>query len=239
VTEPPFNNAKVRRAVLYALDTREFIKGANWGFGEPATVWAIPKVSRWYVDLPEIKRDPAKVKALLKEASTGTDLEVVILARPGEEEENQMIQQQLSTAGIKTKIEYGDTAVRISRQRDGQFMMILSGAEPVRDPGDSYPFRFGCEEARRSKKRIINYSGYCNEEFDRLVQEAGRISDFKKRYELYAKAIRILHEDAPEIPLVFTPRFFTFRHKVRGFESDVNGRLNSSTGGVLKTWVTD
>ena len=238
VTEFPFNNIKLRRAALNALDARQFLQGAHWGFGEPATVWGIPKTSPWFVpDLPEIKRDPAKVKELLKEAGVGADFEVVMVARIGEEEENQIIQQQLTSAGIKTRIDYLEAAKYVNLRRNGQFMMVLSGAEPVVDPGDSYPFRFGCDEPRKSKTRILNYSGYCNEEFDRLVQEAGRISDFKKRYELYAKAIRIIHQDVPETPFVFTPRFFTFHQKVRGFEAEVSDRWNSTTGGLLKVWI--
>jgi peptide/nickel transport system substrate-binding protein len=240
VTEPPFNNVKFRRAVLNALDARQFLKGAHWGFGEPATVWGIPKTSPWFVpDLPEIKRDPAKVKELLKEAAMGADLEVVIVARIGEEEENQIIQQQLTTAGIKTRIDFMEAAKYVNVRRNGQFMMVLSGAEPVFDPGEAYPFRFGCDEPRKSKTRILNYSGYCNEEFDRLVDEAGKINDFKKRYELYAKAIRIVHQDVPETPFVFTPRFFTFNQKVRGFEADVSDRWNSTTGGLFKTWIAN
>jgi ABC-type transport system substrate-binding protein len=179
-------------------------KGPTRGFGEPAAVWAIPKASRWYVNLPEVKRDPAKVKALLREAAVGPDVEVVILARTGEEEENQILQQQLTTAGFKTKIDVVETAVSVNR---------------------------------RSQKRILNYSGYCNEEFDRLVQEAGKVSDFKKRYELYAKAIKIVDDDVPEAPLVFTPRFFTYRQKVKGFEADVSDRWTSSTAGLLRTWI--
>jgi peptide/nickel transport system substrate-binding protein len=239
VTDPHLNNAKLRRAVLYALDAREFIKGANWGFGEPSMVWGIPKVSRWYVDLPEVKRDPAKVKALLKEAGVGADFELTIVAEIGEQVENQILQQQLVTAGINAKVDYVEHGLYVNRRRNGQFMMSISGSKLVTDPSDSYPFRFGCEETKKGKGRIMNYSGYCNEEFDRLVDEAGRINDFKKRYELYAKAIRILHEDAPEAPFVFVPRFFTFRQKVRGFETDVNGRYNASTRGLLKTWVAN
>lgn len=55
-----------------------------------------PKTSSWFVkDLAEIKRDPAEVKTLLKEAGLGAELEVVIVARTGEEEENQILQQQM------------------------------------------------------------------------------------------------------------------------------------------------
>ena len=240
VTQPPFNNIKIRHAVLHAVDARDFLKGAHWGFGEPATVWGIPKSSPWFVkDLPELKRDPAKVKALLKESGVGPELEVVIVARTGEEEENQILQQQLTTAGIKTKVDYLEHARYVNIRRDGQFHMVLSGAEPVVDPGDSYPFRFGCDEPKKGPKRILNYSAYCNEEFDRLVREAGSISDFKKRYELYAKAIRIIHLDLPEAPLVFTPRFFTFGSKVRGFEAGISDNWTSTSGGLLKTWIAN
>ena len=238
VTQPPFNNSKVRQAALHAIDAREFLKGAYWGFGEPATVWGIPKTSSWFVkDLGEIKRDPAKVKTLLKEAGASLDLEVVIVARTGEEEENQILQQQLVSAGIKTKVDYLEHARYVNIRRDGQFQMVLSGAEPVVDPGDSYPFRFGCDEPKKSPKRILNYSGYCNEEFDKLVREAGQTTEFKKRYELYSKAIRMVHQDLPEAPLVFTPRFFTFNQNVRGFEPGVSDNWITSTGGLLKTWM--
>ena len=238
VTQPPFNNEKIRLAALHALDAREFLKGAHWGFGEPATVWGIPKTSPWFVqDLPEIKRDPAKVKALLQEAGVGAGLEVTIVARTGEEEENQILQHQLTTAGIKTKVDYLEHARYVNIRRDGQFQMVLSGAEPVVDPGDSYPFRFGCDEPKKGPRRILNYSAYCNEEFDSLVREAGQIKDFKKRYELYAKAIRIIHRDLPEAPFVFTPRFFTFNQNVRGFEAGISDNWISTTGGLLKTWI--
>jgi len=240
VTQPPFNNLKIRQAALNAFDAREFLKGAHWGFGEPATVWGIPKTSPWFVkDLPEIRRDPAKVKALLKEAGAGPELEVVIVARTGEEEENQILQQQLTSAGMKTRVDYMEHARYVSVRRDGNFQMVLSGAEPVVDPGDSYPFRFGCDEPKKGPRRILNYSAYCNEEFDRLVREAGSLNDFKKRYELYAKAIRIIHQDVPEAPFVFTPRFFTFAQKVRGFEAGVSDNWTSTTGGLLKTWIAN
>jgi peptide/nickel transport system substrate-binding protein len=239
VTDPHLKNPKLRRAVLYALDAREFIQGANWGFGEPSIVWGIPKVSRWYVDIPEVKRDPAKVKALLKEAGAGPDFELTIVAEIGEESENQILQQQLVTAGINTKVDYVEHGVYVSRRRKGQFMMSISGSRLVTDPSDTYPFRFGCAEIKKGKDRIMNYSGYCNEEFDRLMEEAGKLTDFKKRYELYAKAIRIIHEDVPEAPFVFVPRFFTFRQKVRGFETDMNGRYNASTRGLSRTWIAN
>lgn len=69
------------------------------------------------------------------------------------------------------------------------------------------------------------------------MREAGQTTEFKKRYELYVKAIRIIHQDLPEAPFVFTPRFFTFNQNVRGFEPGMSDNWITSTGGLLKVWI--
>jgi ABC-type transport system substrate-binding protein len=88
------------------------------------------------------------------------------------------------------------------------------------------------------KKRGENSAGFCSREFDRLVEEAGRTTDSKRRYELYAKATRILYQELPEIALVLVPRYFTYHQKVRGFETDWDGRFNMTTGGLSRVWLT-
>jgi ABC-type transport system substrate-binding protein len=233
VTQPPFNN-KVRHAALRQRCWS--LMGAHWGLMSDHRL-RIPKTNPWFVkDLAEIKRDPAKVNALLKEAGVGPELEVVIIARTGEEEENQILQQQLTTAGIKTKVDYLENASYVNLRRDGQFQMVLSGAGPWSIPA-TLPFRLAATNPEGAENSPL--LRYCNEEFDRLVREAGSISDFKKRYELYAKAIRIIHQDLPEAPFVFTPRFFTFAQKVRGFEAGISDNWTSTTGGLLKTWIAN
>jgi len=237
VADPPFNNPKLRQAVHYALDKKKFIDGAFWGLGVPADQ-RVPKESPWYVKLPEVSRDPAKVKTLLKEAGVGANFEVELMGLQTEEEEIQVIQQQLATAGIPTRVAIVERGARESREARGEFMMFLSGSEVPNEPGEEYPGEFGCnEEEVKAKKRIENSSGYCNKEMDRLLAEALRTADAKKRYELYNKVVRIIHEEVPEIPLVFVPRYFTYNQKVRGFETDMNGRYNASTRGLSRTWI--
>jgi peptide/nickel transport system substrate-binding protein len=236
VSTPPFSNLKLRQAVRYALNKQEFLQGVFWGMGEPALVWGIPREHPWYVDIPEVKRDPARVKTLLKEAGVGPDFEIVIMARRGEEEENQILHRQLTSAGFKATLDFVEHAVHVRRQQQGEFMMTLSGSSSIADPGEEYPQRFGCKEAK-NKVRIMNYPGYCNEEVDRLMAEAGKITDQKRRYELYAKAIRIIHEELPDLPIAFVPRFFTQQQKVRDFRTDFDGRFNLTTSGLSRTWL--
>ncbi|MGH7833160.1 MAG: ABC transporter substrate-binding protein [Candidatus Binatia bacterium] len=237
VANPPFDNLKLRQAVLHALDKKSYIDAAYWGLGEP-TSHGIPRDSRWYVKTPDVKRDVAKVKALLKEAKVGPDFEVEVLARRGEEGEMQPIQAQLTTAGIKTKVTILESAAREARTRSGDFMIVLSGFDVPNEPGDDYPTEYGCNESEVAKKRRgQNQAGYCNREFDRLMAEASKIQDPKKRYELYAKAIRILSDEIPDISLAFVPRYFTHQSKVMGFKSDSKGRLNMVSAGLSRVWI--
>lgn len=235
--DPPFNNLKLRQAVLYALDKRKYIEGAFWGFGQPVDQ-VFPQESPWRVKLAEIKPDPAKARALLKEAGLGPEMEVELSGVKSEEEELQVLQQQLVAAGFKAKVLVLDRGARGSRESRGDFMMVLSGSDIPNDPEEEYPSEFGCaEEEVKAKNRTENSSGYCNPEVDRLLGEASKTMDHKKRYELFARVTRILHEEIPGIPLVFVPRFFTYQNKVKGFDTDFDGRFNMTTAGFSRVWL--
>jgi dipeptide transport system substrate-binding protein len=106
------------------------------------------------------------------------------------------------------------------------------------EPGDDYPTEYGCNAAEVARKRRgQNQAGYCNKEFDRLMAEASKIQDAKKRYELYAKAIRILNDEIPDISLAFVPRYFTHQSNVMGFKSDTKGRFNTVSAGLSRAWI--
>lgn len=237
VVEAPFNNPKLRQAVAYAIDRKQFVQGGFWGYGQP-TQQRFPRGTPWHFKLPERERNPATVKVLLKEAGVAPDLEIELLARRGVEDEQQVLQQQLSTAGIKLKLVILEGATYREQQRAGNFQMVLYGGDIPSDPDDVYSPEYGCDEKSiQAKKRTNNVSGYCNKELDSLLVEARKTTDQKKRYELYAKVARTLHEDAPELPLVYVPRFFTYNDKVKGFSTDGDGRFNAVSFGLSRVWI--
>jgi ABC-type transport system substrate-binding protein len=88
----------------------------------------MPKESQWHVKLPEIKRDVAKVKHLLKEAGVGPDFEVELLGLKEEQDELQVLQHLLNSAGIKTTVAVLERAARVAREKSGDFMVILRGS---------------------------------------------------------------------------------------------------------------
>jgi peptide/nickel transport system substrate-binding protein len=237
VVEPPFDNLKLRLAFLHAIDKKEYLRGAYWGYGEPVDQRAYSG-SRWFVKLPRQERDIAKVKALLKEAGVSENTEFEVLGRKGVEETYQVLQNQLATAGIKVKFAVLEGGAYSQRTRRGEFQIVILGGSVADDPHEVYAPEYACdEEAVKAKKRRLNYPGYCNKEVDRLLEEAGKISDYKRRFELYSKAVRIIHEEVPVVPLAFIPRFFTYGEKVKGFTTDAVGRFSTTTFGISHLWV--
>jgi len=60
----------------------------------------------------------------------------------------------------------------------------------------------------------------------------------KRTVTIYSsKVARVLHEDLPELPLVYVPRFFTYNDKVKGFTTDGDGRFNGISFGLSRVWV--
>jgi ABC-type transport system substrate-binding protein len=237
VADPPFNDVRLRQAVRYAIDKRKYIDGAFWGLGEPADQ-LFPGGSAWRVKLPEIKPDPAKVKAMLKDVGVAPDWELELIGQKSEEEELQVIHQQLTVAGIKTKVTILERGARVTRESSGDFMMVLSGGDIPDDPAEEFQSEFGCaEEEVKTKKRTENSSGHCNKEIDRVLETAIKTKDAKQRYELYRKAIQAFHDDVVDIPLAYVPRYFVFQQKVLGFETDADGRFNMPDGGLSRVWL--
>jgi ABC-type transport system substrate-binding protein len=238
VLEPPFNNPSVRLAVAHAIDKKQYLQGAFWGFGTPADQ-RYPTGHPWFVKMPEIKRDVSAVKTLLKKAGVGSNFEVELLGQQGDEAEQQILQQQLASAGIKVKVNLQEYGVYRESQRKREWQMIIFGGRIQPDPHLIYGVEYVCAEAEQAKlkRSTRNLAGYCNKEVDELLDKANGITDVKERYRLYSKAIRQITEDVSEVPLGFYPRFYAHTDKVKGFATDDSGSINAPEFGIIKTWI--
>ncbi|MGH7766668.1 MAG: ABC transporter substrate-binding protein [Candidatus Binatia bacterium] len=235
VVQPPFNNLKLRQAVAFALDRKAILEGAYWGLGE-VTHERFPKNTPWHFDIPAKTRNLGKVKELLKEAGYKGE-KITLITRPGQDEAP-FVQAQLKEAGINFAVEILEAGTYRKRSRVGEFDMSFAGGESWSDP-DPATVEFACdEEAVKRKQRDQNRSGYCNKEVDALFRQANSVTDYKKRFELYKKALLLVDSDAAEIPLLFEHRYFAVRPNVRDFTADGNQYFRWLDGGVHKTWLS-
>ncbi len=231
---PPFNDKKLRQAVAHAINKEEILHAAYFGFGE-TTDQKYPKGHAWYFGVPAPSYDLNKAKDLLKEADYKGQT-VKILLRQGEDQmtEGTVIQAQLKKIGIKVELDVNDYSAYNARQRKGEFDFVIRGGSFDPDPTLVYGPDLMCVDLKR---RISNYSGYCDKEMEELLKKAETELDSKIRRAQFKQVLTKLGEDLPFLPIGFVPRFFTMRDYVKGFSTDARGTFRSLGRGLNYTWL--
>jgi peptide/nickel transport system substrate-binding protein len=235
VTDPPFNNKKLRQAIAHALDRKEIMQAAYFGLADTADQ-RFPVGHFWHFpDVPMLQFDPNKAKALLKEAGyKGETLE--LMGNRGEvaEIEGATIQAQLKRVGVKVELKIFERASALELRRAGKYMFKLAGGSDYPDPLPAY-VEYICEPDPR--KRRLNETGYCDKEYDALIKKAEGEVDLTKRKAIFKQVVAKLMDDAPIVSMGFTPRFFTFRDHVRGFTTNASGDFQPWGAGLNHAWV--
>src|SRR5215813_906774 len=199
--KPPFNDARVRKAVALATDREKMIEIAAEGWGVvggyigPHTPYGLP--------LEELKKYPqfgddmakrqAEAKRLLAEAgyAKGLDVELVLRRGPMYERGALSRQDDLKKVGINIKITLLDTAAYRDRTEKGDFQAYTVLSAVTIDDPDNYYARLVCDST-------LNLGKYCNPEFDKLFQEQSQTFDVQKRAEITRQMERLLLQDVPD-----------------------------------------
>src|SRR5271165_2064719 len=131
----PLDDLKVRQAIAYAIDRKAIIDGAMNGLGAPIGSHLTPN-DPGYVDLTGLyPHDPAKAKALLKEAGVTAplDLSLVLPPPPYARQGGQIIAAELADVGINAKIQEVEWAQWLSGvYKDHNYdLTIISHVEPL------------------------------------------------------------------------------------------------------------
>lgn len=207
----PFDDIRVRQAINYAIDKQEIIDGVLLGLGEPVASPYKPG-TRW--SNPALKSypyDPAKAKALLKEAGfvdsdgdgilekDGKPFAFEILTNQNKEREmtGVLIQRRLKEIGIDANIRVLEWASFLGRFiKPKEFDVVVLGWSLSLDP-DQYSIWHSSQQAPGQ----FNFISYNNPRVDQLL-EAGRLEmNPDKRMKIYHEFSKILLEDSPIVYL--------------------------------------
>ena len=211
----PFDNPAVRQAVNLALDRNAYVRSVRQN-GAVTGAALMPKpLGFWGLPDPELRvlagyRDPAKDKAeakrLLAAAGHGPDkplrVDLVTRTLPIYLDLASFVVDQLRLIGIEATLKQLDTAAwfpALSR-RDFQIGANLT-AGGFDDP-DAYLFEnYKCGSPR-------NYTDYCSEEMDRLIDQQSQELDRAKRLKLVADIQRKLEADVARPMLGWRKEYF-------------------------------
>ena len=212
---PPFDNPAVRRAVNLAMDRNAYVRGVRQN-GAVTGAALMPKpLGFWGLPEPDLRvlpgyRDPAQDKAEAKRLlaaagyGPGTPLRVELVTRTLSIylDLASFVVDQLRLIGVEATLKQLDTAAwfpALSR-RDFQIGANLT-AGGFDDP-DAYLFEnYKCGSPR-------NYTDYCSEEMDRLIDLQSQELDRAKRYKLVADIQRKLEAEVARPMLGWRKEYF-------------------------------
>ena len=210
--DPLGQSAKVRQALNLAIDRKALTQVVFNGEFVPGNQWVSPENPYYQKDFPVPGRDVDKAKALLKEAGVSGRISVDFMVPAGEELHAvaEVIQAMAADAGIDMKIRVTEFATSLKQGEAGQYQAYLLAWSGRTDPdGNLYSFA--------KCKAPLNYSGYCNPDVDKLLDESRIPSGPAARMAVYAKLTKILLADDPIIYLYHRRILIAHTARLQGY----------------------
>ena len=228
-SKPPFSDVRVRRAINMAIDKAAIIEAVYQGAGVVAKNPLPPTLPAYNDDIEDYPYDPAAAQKLMIEAGLAdgfdTDLWYIPVSRPynpNGKRVAELIQYDLAKIGIRATLVSDEWSAYRQKLQNGETSMALYGwTGDNGDPDNFLDVLLGCTAARIGGNNI---SRWCNEDYDKLVNDAKLTVNQNERTRLYKEAQVIFHEEAPWVPLAHSVVFMATRANVVGFKMDPLGR---------------
>jgi len=191
LTKPMFKDPKMRLAITLAVDRQGYVQAGRQGAAilggvllpKPYGVWGLPEAEQ--KKIPGFG-DPAKQKIearkLLAELGYGPSkpLKITVSTRaiPIYVDIAGFIIDQFRQVGIEATLEQVETGVWHAKMTRREFDVAVNttGIGPD-DPDANLYENFKCNSPR-------NYSAYCSEEMDRLIEQQSQVLEREKRLRL-------------------------------------------------------
>jgi peptide/nickel transport system substrate-binding protein len=190
----PWDNRKLRQAVSYAIDRASIIKAVLKGQAIQLEGPLGPQQFGYSKNVsPKYTYDPAKARALVKEAGFPSGVEVDLYTPVNRYVNDKQVAEamipMLNAVGIKTKLKTPEWATLWSNVRKGKMPFYMMGRGAMIDPSAALSQYFETGVAPR-----ISYS---NKKLDALLQKERATFDVEKRKRIMNQAINLLLEEAP------------------------------------------
>jgi ABC-type oligopeptide transport system substrate-binding subunit/class 3 adenylate cyclase/tetratricopeptide (TPR) repeat protein len=218
VRRPPFDDLRVRQAFVLATDRETMVGMILRGYYFSGTGGFVPPGMPGHSAGIGLPYDPERARQLLAEAGYpgGRGFPIVdALAFHGTEPAVEYLQAQWrESLGVEIPWESMEWSLFLDRlDREPPHTWLTGWAADYPDPDNFLRV-----------SHVRRYTGWQNEAYDRLVEEAQRVTDQGKRMKLYEQADRILIEEAAVMPLFYSRWHLLVKPWVRNYISSVTGK---------------
>lgn len=237
LTQPPFDDKRVRQAVLYGFDRQRYNRDFLSGLARVTNTPIDPTNFAYNAEVDTMYGyDPEKAKSLLAEAgySESKPLEIEIIYPVGLEEyktASEFFQSQMGDIGVTVKIvgmELAAWSNKIIKEKSYQIAFDGRGVA-VTEPADPYnDFTF-------TKPDPENFDGFTEETIPGyldLIKQGLQETDQAKRKEIYLQLQQMWADELPGYILVASPNFLVARDWVMDYD-----KWGAQPFRLFETWV--
>ncbi|MBI2894710.1 MAG: ABC transporter substrate-binding protein [Deltaproteobacteria bacterium] len=222
-------DVRVRRAIAHAIDRRSLVDGKFGGHARLATAMIAP--GHWS-HAPEVRGpvyDPARARALLREAGHGR-LELVLASTTARFRVGiaRAMAWMLGLVGISVTVRPMEMGTLKADLAAGRVQMFGLQIPEVLEPNvyDRFFHSASIPDAD-SPDRGANRFRYASARADRLIELGRSTTDRSVRKEAYRELQELLSEDLPCVPLWHEDNVSIVSRRVRGYFPSVTGRFEA------------
>ena len=229
----PFQDKRLRTAAAHAIDRQAIHNSVFYGQGDMLDQ-LYPRGNPWHLESRSLEYDPDKAKALLKQArAVGTPIKIVCSAIiTFNREIGQIVQEQWNSIGFKVTLEPLDTVPFVNARKQGDFDGLMQGHTARFDPDDFFGRNL------HSKSELTQaLSGWQNERYDRLIEEAKKTLDPARRKALYTEGWNIVNTELPYFFLHEVTQTSAAVKELQGYQPNVVGALTYRGGGIRTAYI--
>src|SRR5262245_8933661 len=230
----PFQDRRLRTAAAHAIDRNAIHNSVFYGQGDMLDQ-PYPRGNPWHLEgSRSLEYDPDKAKSLLKAArAVGTAIKIVCnVTFTFHRESAQIVQEMWNSVGFKVTLEPLDTVPYLNARKQGEFHGLVQGNTFRFDPDSFFERNF---HSRSDYAQVL--SGWKNERYDQLVEEAKRTLDPARRKELYTEAWNIVNVELPHFHLHELTMTSAAVKELRGYQPCAIGAFSYHGGGVRTAYI--
>lgn len=213
VTQKPFDDARVRKAMRLAIDCRATQQLVHGERGLPAEHHHVSPVHPEYANIPFMEQDIAAARKLLSEAGYPDGVDVGQIDCPSAPSWQfnavQAIVEQWKQVGIQARINLMPTAKFWEVWDKTRLGFTEWSHRPLGIMALGLGYRTGVP---------WNESEYANPRFDQLLTKAEGTLDVDKRREIMGEIEKLMQEDGPIVQPLWRSELTFMDQRVKGFK---------------------
>jgi dipeptide transport system substrate-binding protein len=218
----PFDDRRVREALVYASNIPNIVKAVYQGTGVQTAAMVPPTLWSHDESLKPRPYDPEKAKALLAEAGLANGFKTTLWAlpvtrgyMPNGRRAAELLQADWAKIGVTAEIVSYEWGEYLKRARAGDHdIAMLGNTWDYPDPSQILTSNWTCEAMKSGGNR----ARWCNKDFSDSVATANASNDKAERDRLYRHAQQVFQTDVGGMLFANSQTFTPIRKEVVGYK---------------------